>query len=690
MEYYTSFKDVTHDTYKKRKTKNRDSKPVSETIYSFDIEVSSLFNIDDTWRVFDYSIEQNEYKDIEKIAIPYIWQFGCDDKVYYGREFMDFYKILTTISDKNINKIIWVHSLSYEFQFLLNIIDFYNLTIENMVARDLRKPISFTIKELNITFRCSYMLTNMSLDVASKEYTSVQKKIGQLDYDAKVRTPLSKLSDSELEYAEYDIICLYEIVKYFKGIYKHLALIPLTSTGRVREKIRKAVDYYYIKKMQELVPTSKMYLKMWGCFAGGYTHSNIINTKRVIKNAKGKDIASSYPYILTQKLPSEPFVKCLLSEFCSDDNFAYIAKVKFYNVKSNYFNHYMQVSKCINAVGLSNDNGRVSSVDYCEMWLTDVDFRIIQKNYNFTYELVECYKSFKKYLDKRIIKLILELYTNKTKYKGVKGKEAIYKSSKEFINSIYGMAVTNPLKQSTDFKNGEWSRKALTVEFIDDKIKDMQKSYSTLMFYGAGIFVTALARKRLFDIILSSHEFDRHMIYSDTDSIKYFEDYEGQFEDVFKADDQKIYDSYVRVNKAYPEIKIDDFIPHDVDGVAHPLGMYEPDGVYEEFLTLGAKKYCYRENGKLKMTLAGVSKKSVKYLYNDINNFKVGKVFGYKESGKMTHLYNDNQPEVIVDGYKCSLKYSIVLYPTTYTLGTTEIYDALWDYFYLKEHEKHE
>ena len=46
------------------------------------------------------------------------------------------------------------------------------------------------------------------------------------------------------------------------------------------------------------------------------------------------------------------------------------------------------------------DNGRIISCDECTYWLTDVDYDIMCKNYSMSEpEILECYKSFKDYLD---------------------------------------------------------------------------------------------------------------------------------------------------------------------------------------------------------------------------------------------------------------------------------------------------
>ena len=128
------------------KQPKRNAVVYSDVIYTFDIEVSSLFNINGKWQNFDYSIE--DYTDIEKQSCVYISMFGIEDKVYYFRNFKFFEEILKKLSNPRARKIIYIHNLSYEFQFLRMILK--NYTIENMLATAPHKPISFVVKELNI------------------------------------------------------------------------------------------------------------------------------------------------------------------------------------------------------------------------------------------------------------------------------------------------------------------------------------------------------------------------------------------------------------------------------------------------------------------------------------------------------------------------------------------------------------
>ena len=696
MSSFTRKSDKTTGTYTKRVKRNDfvQRQTYSDTIYTFDIETTSLFKFASGYNVFDYSKPNEFYSNIDKIAIPYIWMFGVEDNVYYGREFSDFEKILKIISDKNITKTIWIHNLSFEFGFLPNILNKY--TIENMTARDIRKPISFHVKELNITFRCSYMLTNLSLAKASEEYTDL-KKMDTLAYDSKVRTPKTKLSSKEMKYCKYDILCLYRIIKHYLKQYGHIAKIPLTATGEVRNALREHVDYYYIRKQWELVPTSQMYLRLMACFQGGYTHANVLNVNRVFNDVHSYDISSSYPTVMClEKFPCDSFKYIDYDDYIikkqHQDSYAFMFHVKLHKVNSRYYNNYISYSRCkyVDSDSLIYDNGRIKKCDLIEMWLTDIDLEIIEKNYRIEeIEYLDIYYAPKDYLDIRVIKFILEMYGNKTKLKCIESEIDIYKKSKAYINSLYGMSVTNPLKNSTEYIDNEWIKKELTMDFVDEVLEDTKKSFSTLFYYAVGVWVTAYARRNLYTTILHSREFDRHVIYCDTDSIKYY----GDFDYIFEEYNKKIYEKYEKVCKKLSQLNISDFEPVDKNGVKHPLGIFDYEGKYKKFKTLGAKKYCYvNDDDKLHITVSGVSKKGACAL-KSIDDFKDGFTWGYHESGKLTHFYNDEQSKVkIIDAdgniYINKYKYGIILQPTTYTLGIDALYQSLFEDIQDREERK--
>lgn len=657
-------------------------------IFTFDIETVSLYYINGKWQPFDYSIPQKSdlkhdivgYEDIDKRACCYIWQFGINDKVYYGRELDEFAGVLKAMKSE-ASRYIYVHNLSYEMQWLFDIIISNGWHITEMVARNLRQPISFKIEELNIYFKCSYMLTNLSLDKAAEKYTDVRKAVGDLDYNIPY-SPLSELPAEALHYCEMDIVTLYKIIRYFRDAYKNIMKIPLTQTGCVRKSLRDEVGYYYIREQQKKVPTMVVYLALMQAFQGGLTHANILYANMVVNNVWSYDFSSSYPYVLVcRDYPSTPFVPLYIPKI---DKFkkthCILYKVSFKKLRSKYYNHYIAYSKMINVSGKKIvDNGRLVMLEgHAEMLLTDIDFEIIKDAYDCDYEIEFAWGSKKKPLDTKVVKFILDRYNAKTTLKGVKGMEEFYMKMKQELNSIFGMSCTNPLKAGIYLDdNYEWKAHSTSdadyFKFVQDKLNDMKKSFSTLFFPMAiGVWVCAYARENLFRNIM---KLDTDIVYYDTDSIK------GVGDKVYKvvSDYNNKVDREVKKYAKYHGLDLELFRPKNPEGIECPIGYFDNEtknGLYKEFKTLGAKKYFYIDHkGKKHLTMSGVQKAAGDYL--DMDTFTNGTVIGYEECKKNIHYYNDAQKKFTytdINGnvYTCRQKHSIVLQPTTYTIGQTE------------------
>lgn len=662
--------DRHHDCFKvsRRNGKTR----YSDNIYTFDIEVSSLFKINGTWRNFDYSIK--DYSDIDIASCVYICMIGVNDNVYYFRNFEFFEDVLKHIADEETRKIIYVHNLAYEFHFLRMFLK--NYTIENMLATAPHKPISFYIKELNIEFRCSYKLTNLSLEKSAENYTDVRKKTGDLDYNI-TRSPLTKLNDVELGYCEYDIITLTKIIQYFKSEYGHIFNIPLTQTGEVRRDLLSRLDYFYIKKQQELIPPFEIYMLLMQAFAGGITHSNIIYTNQTLKNVYSADETSAYPtMLLTKKYPVGRWVGGYdIDDYnILKDDKCFLFHVKLYDVKSKLYNHYLSSYKGITQQGVYADNGRIVKCDYIELVITDCDYEMILQSYDFSrIEYVNIYGCNKRYLDKRILNYLLELYKQKTELKGVDNE--LYMKSKQRLNSCFGMLATNVLNQDTYYKNNEWGKyneEEIKETFMREKIDGLHSSYSLIGQYAWGVWCTAYNRSTLWGQIIKN---DNIVCYYDTDSIK-----------SVKPIDFTEYNNYIinECKKSAEENGLDynAFCPVDRKGKKYHIGIFDTETTAQEFKTLGAKKYVARYEDGLHLTVAGVSKLAVSALNDDIENFKKETVFDYEHARKNIHFYVDEQaPFTFTDcdgnEYTCNDSYGIVLQPTTYKLGLTTMYEQL-------------
>lgn len=688
MKNWLEFNYHFSDRYTKKK-KNYDN-----TIYTFDIEITSYYILNNKiYSAFDYlKLTDDEKEKCVFQSCMYIWMFSINDVVYYGRTFEELEIFLDKIFFYNEDKkIVYVHNLSFEFQFLKSYFKF-----NSVVARKAHKVMKCLLNKYNIEFRCSYYLSNVKLELLPKIFKlNVKKLVGNLDY-SKIRNSKTILSDEELSYCENDCLVLYEYIKKELETYEYLDKIPLTSTGKVRRELKNKISTnmsYKYKVRRSYNDDPNIYNLLIGCFQGGYTHSNYYYTDTIIKDVSSFDFNSSYPYVLVAyKYPMTGFKECFIkSEKQMISNFAYILIVKFKNISSKYFNNFISGSKCVNVKKGKYDNGRLISAEEIEIMLTDVDFKFILKSHIYeSYEIIKSYYAIYDFLPKEYIEFILEKYVGKTKLKNLKGFEVEYAKTKNSFNALYGMTVTNNIRDEVVFDGENWQELELSDNDIIKKLK--KEKMEGFLSFSWGVWCTAHARNNLLENLI---KLDDYVIYSDTDSLKLRNGFNKKVIDDYN---KSVIDRLKKVSEIL-KIDYDKFCPEDSKGVKHLLGVFENDGEYYEFITQGAKKYCYtqlKENIKdsdyvidkidnkfktLSITVAGVPKTGNKCL-KDINDFRDNLVFDFENTNKLLLAYNDNQCEVDLIDYQGNAeiikqKSGACLFPTTYILGKSLEYAEL-------------
>ena len=642
------------------------------TIYTFDIETSSYLKLGDNQiNMQDYKSELSD--EYEYHTCMYIWQFGINDEVYYGRTWEELKKFMQKI-DSFIpeRKIIFIHNLSFEFQYLRSV-----FTFTDVIARTQRKVMRASIKELNFEFRCTYYMTNTKLEKLPSIYgLPVEKLVDHLDYN-KIRTSKTNLTEEELEYCENDCLVLYYYLKKENEIYGNLDKIPMTSTGKVRRELKSIVlkDNSYRNKVYRAINTDPhVYNLLVKAFQGGYTHANYYFTDMVLKNVKSFDFTSSYPYVMvTHRYPATEFKKCYIKNKDEMINeFAYLLVIKFKNIKSKYLNNFISASKCEEIKNARYDNGRIISADEFIMTITDIDFRLYLESYEFEYEILESYFSKYNYLPKQFINFILEKYVNKTKYKNVDGKELEYNLEKAKFNSLYGMSVTNTIRNKVSFDGKNWLEEEMTNDEIQSALLNEKKK--CFLSFAYGVWVTAYARNNLLKNVM---KLDEYTAYCDTDSLKATQGFD---ENIIKEYNEFVKRKINFVSKIL-DIPIEKFEPTDSVGNKHMLGLFESDGIYDEFITQGAKKYAVKIGDKIKITVAGVPKKGAKVL-NNLSEFRDNLIFPSDITNKLTCVYIDYQEDDDVIDYqgnkfKITDKTGCCFTPATYELGKSLDYADL-------------
>lgn len=664
---------------------------------SFDIETSSFYN------------EQNE-----KQVIMYVWQFGLNGNVIIGRTWKQFIDLLQELQNRlhlQVDDCIlycYVHNLSYEFQFIRKLLQW-----ENVFSTDTRKPIK-ALCSYGIEFKDSYILSGYSLETVGKnlqKYT-VKKLVGFLNYD-EIRTPQTPLTEKELEYCVNDVLVVMSYIQeYIEQMNNKITNIPLTQTGLVRKFCRKNCYYGFSKdkniKQQtyydyrDLMNTLTIndieeYNLLKRAFQGGFTHANAYYVKEIEQNVSSFDFTSSYPYVMLSE--QFPMGKGFKVENVSretfnklNNQFLMVFDVKLIGVSPKIVaDNPISISRCYHAVNYIVNNGRVAFADELALSATNIDLEIYLAFYDIEHiEIANCYCYSKGYLPKNFILSILKVYNDKTKLKGVQGKEKEYLHSKELLNSMYGMSVTDIIQDLITYDNiDEWG------EEIQDKNELLEKYNSSkdrFLFYPWGIFVTAYARKNLFSGILEcSINGNNDYIYSDTDSIKILN--KEKHESYFNAYNDKVVEKLKKMCNFY-DIDFELTRPQTIKGVQKQIGIWDYEGEYTYFKTLGAKRYIYFDDNKdIHVTIAGVAKKGVAdyfndkyknvsretYIHNVLADFENSLVIPSNYTGKLTHTYIDDTMEGVVKDYKGNLyeyheKSGVHLSKTEYNMSLSQAF----------------
>lgn len=628
----------------------------------------AYYNIECGFDIETTSLKQGD----TKVAFMYEWTFGIGNYICYGRtweEFMELTAILKKLlhlSDKQV-LICYVHNLSYEFQFMRKYFEW--LTVFSL---DERKPIK-ALTSIGVEFRCSYMLSGLSLATTAKNLVShkLEKLYGDLDYSL-TRHAETTLTADELRYCEYDVkIVLAYINEQIAEYSNNITLIPLTNTGRVRQFVRqncfgvgrKSAKQHkaYMELMQELTVTPHEYSLLKLAFQGGFTHGNYTKVGETISNVHSIDFTSSYPAVmLSEKFPmskgkplTDLSTETILHNF-RKKNYCYICLAKFTDIHSTYDEMYISEHKCYRSKGITANNGRVQSADEIYTAFTNIDFQIINQTYQWEHlEFIEVYEYFLDYLPKPVIASIIELYKKKTELKGVEGMESEYLKSKGMLNSVYGMCVTDIVRDDIFYEDIDgWGKSKAD---IDTKVAQYNDSKNRFLFYPWGIFVTAYSRRNLWTGILSM---GNDYIYSDTDSIK-FTNYNSHTWYIDKYN--KMVTTKIQQMCTHFKIPYSEVVPKTIKGVPKPIGVWDYEGCYSKFKTLGAKRYMYVEDGTLHITIAGLSKRNgADYLLQSsggdfdkvFQSFNNNLYIPASNTGKSTHTYIDDEYEINVTDYQ--------------------------------------
>ena len=651
IQYAYYWNEFPFDILKKDIVKSGKHKMYQRHPMTFDIETSKIPTDD-----------EGHYQ-----AFMYIWQVCIEGNVVFGRRWEELQEFMKNVVNayklsEEERVVVYVHNLSFEFQFIQDYFKFVDVFA--MASRSI-----LTAKTAHLEFRCSYKLSNMSLAkfIENTPNTLHYKGVDDLDY-ATVRTPDTELTEVEYGYCFNDVKGLYEcVMELLKE--DNIATIPLTSTGYVRRDCRNAMNKN--KNNRKMFLRSRLTLLQYKllreCFRGGNTASDRYLTNLILKIVGSYDLSSSYPFqMIAREYPLGkwnygviPDIKTLEeynSKYCT------IARYSFKNIhlRDEKPIPYIPQSKCL-ALGDDREiyNGRILHADFLTISMTNIDYDIVREQYEYDEIAVEEFHySRKGLLPKELRDTIMYYFEKKSKLKGDEEHYYEYMKSKNKLNSIYGMTVTNILNTEIEYHDGEYTEKKMTEEEMQEALDKYYKNHRSFLNYSWGVFVTAYARRELEDGLNIA---GLDTIYCDTDSVKFIGNHDREFE---------AYNE--RLNKECEEKGIRNYT--EVNGKRYYMGIFDKEKGYDEFITLGAKKYAFLQQGKLGITVSGLSKKKgAEELEKKggLRRFQRNEVF--YNSGRTIAQYNSAEVhDITVDGCTFSTASNLAIVDTTYTLGITD------------------
>ena len=598
----------------------------------------------------------------------------------YGRKPTTFAMCMEKIREhiEGDRIVVYFHNLPYDWVFLeMFLMERFGTPSKQLNIKS-HYPLFITFAN-GLQFRDSLILSQRTLEKWANDLDVEHKKaVGLWDYD-KLRSQHEDFSKNELEYIEHDTLAGVECIqKFLDGLHKKIYCAPYTSTGIVREEVRKLGKLNGAREeFERIAPSYKQYIMLTYVFHGGFTHGNrhLIN-ETITGTISCYDFSSSYPFVmLTERMPCEKFTDmkpCKLSKILANKTHAFMFKLilKRPHLKSDFIPMPMlQSSKCKKMINAVIDNGKVLGADYVEIYVNEIDAELINRQYDYDWAIcVEVQKAYKKYLPRWFTDYVYYLYGEKCRLKGV--DKILYDLAKARLNSMYGLTCQHSIKETIN-ENYQ------TGEFKEDKSKDPEAEYekylnnkNNILPYFWGCWVTSYAMRNLFDLgecVDNKGDTVSHWIYSDTDSI---------YSDSWDLDKIEAYNE-----RCKEKLRLNGYDAVVCNGREFYPGIAENDDehTYTEFKVQGAKRYCGRnvETGDLVITVSGVPKKGAEALEDDINNFTKNMIFPGTISGKKEHKYFYVE-KPYTDRHGNITGHSIDLSPCDYKLDSVKIEDPNW------------
>lgn len=622
------------------------------------------------------------------VAFPYLFQWNIYGKVIMCRKYEEALQIFRWLSEYfrtggNRRLVIFDHNLGYEEHFFRSL---WSIA-EGCFAMDEHHPVTIVTKE-GLMFRDSYKMTNMSLEALTKDWSRKWKKDKEIMDYSQLRTPYTELDDNTLIYSALDVLSLSDaIIPFLAARNEFIWTKCPTSTSFIRKGLKQEIGIgvkkrneeqkEYFKYLKDQIITYEQYLMLVRIARGGNTHANRAYTGQLLSDLCHFDITSSYPaqmicypeYPLGIWQPLDPGSGMeVIEDFQAEGKQCCMFDMVLVNprLKKGVTVPYISISKMIIVEGSGmryTDNGRyIEGLKAIQISIFGIEWPIIKSQYDYDDAFITSgYFCDKGYLPDIIRRYILQLYKKKTELKGIKGQEVEYALSKTYVNGVFGMAYTNPLRDT--YEVTEDGIELMPEEDPEGFLDKYQHSISYFIPYVAGAVTAALGRVYLQKMIDAA---GADFVYCDTDSIF------ALHPDTVRPKIRKLEEEL----KTYQRQCGMELTYYDIKGRPHELGGIDEEPYCEQFKTYGAKKYITVEDGKLTCTIAGVPKKTGSALIGSPENFQLGFNFKGKDTGKNCLWYNPPLGYDLHDseGRPIHVYYNVAMLPCDYLLSLSSDY----------------
>ena len=647
---------------------------------SFDIETTTIK---------PGELDYPEDPEAPPVAFPYLFQWNIYGHVIMARKYEEALQIFRWLSEyfrtgANRRLVIFDHNLGYEEHFFRGL---WDIEPENCFAMDEHHPVTIVTRQ-GLMLRDSYKMTNMSLESLTKEWSRKWKKDKELMDYSQLRTPYTELDDNTLIYSALDVLSLSDaIIPFLAARNEFIWTKCPTSTSFIRKGLKKEIGMgvkqrndeqkEYFKILKNQVVSYEQFKMLLRIARGGNTHANRRITGQLLSDLCHFDITSSYP---AQMICYPQFPLGIWQEMDTGSGMEVVEEFQGFGKQCCMFDMvlvnprlkkgitvpYISISKMTILEGSGmryTDNGRyVEGLKAISISIFGIEWPIIKAQYDYDDAFIlQGYFCDAGYLPDIVRRYILNLYKQKTELKGIKGREVDYALSKTYVNGVFGMAYTNPLRERYEIT--EEGIELAPSEDPEQFLDDYQKSISYFMPYAWGAMTAALGRVYLQKMIDAAGP---DFVYCDTDSI--FATHPEAVAPKIKALEQELC-AYQR--KCGMELTY-----YDIKGRPHELGGIDEEPRCEYFKTYGAKKYITVEDGKLTCTIAGVPKKAGSALIGSPENFQLGFNFRGRDTGKNCLWYNEPLGYDLHDeqGRPIHVYYNVAMLPCDYLLSLSGDY----------------